>query len=221
MGSYFPMFFILALIFTAWLAYERVKSSRQDEERVRAFWTRENEANNTRRKNLDTIEYVKVPNWISLDSLSKSLPTDDDELNRCNDILKTLMSQRILNLTGMTSTDIKLEYGPANLSKLDEYDQNFTLFAQTIYAYGERLHTLGFDHEAMRVLRYGIDSLADISGNYKLLATLYIKYGQQDKIYEIKETATKLNSLLKNSIIKYLDELAPENDNPTTETNNI
>ena len=219
MGSYFPMFFILALIFTAWLAYERVKSSRQDEERVRAFWTRENEANNTRRKNLDTIEYVKVPNWISLDSLSKSLPTDDDELNRCNDILKTLMSQRILNLTGMTSTDIKLEYGPANLSKLDEYDQNFTLFAQTIYAYGERLHTLGFDHEAMRVLRYGIDSLADISGNYKLLATLYIKYGQQDKIYEIKETATKLNSLLKNSIIKYLDELSPESSTNITESN--
>ena len=119
MGSYFPMFFILALIFTAWLAYERVKSSRQDEERVRAFWTRENEANNTRRKNLDTIEYVKVPNWISLDSLSKSLPTDDDELNRCNDILKTLMSQRILNLTGMTSTDIKLEYGPICLDLQD------------------------------------------------------------------------------------------------------
>ena len=221
MNGYFPMFFLLALIFTAWLAYERVKSSKKDEERVRAFWTRENEANNTRRKNLDTIEYIKVPNWISLDSLSKSLPTDDDELNRCNDILKALMSQRILNLTGMTSTDIKLEYGPANLSILDEYDQNFTLFAQTIYAYGERLHSLGFDHEAMRVLRYGIDSLTDISGNYKLLATLYLKYGQQDKISELKETASKLNSLLKNSIIKYLDELSPENDKPTTETNNI
>ena len=87
----------------------------------------------------------------------------------------------------MTSTDIKLEYGPANLAKLDEYDQNFTLFAQTIYAYGERLHTLGFDHEAMRVLRFGIDSLSDISGNYKLLATLYVKYGQNDKLEELKK----------------------------------
>jgi hypothetical protein len=113
----------------------------------------------------------------------------------------------------MTATDIKMEYGPANLAKLDEYDQNFTLFAQTIYAYGERLHTLGFDHEAMRVLRFGIDSLSDISGNYKLLATLYINYGQTNKISELKEAATKLNSLLKNSIIKYLDELTSENDN--------
>ena len=190
------------------MAFERVKSSKQDDERVRAFWQRENDANNTRRKNLDTITYIKVPNWITIDSLSSSLPSDDAELNRCSSILETLMSQRILNLTGMTATDIKMEYGPANLAKLDEYDQNFTLFAQTIYAYGERLHTLGFDHEAMRVLRFGIDSLSDISGNYKLLATLYIKYGQQEKIPELKEAAGKLNSLLKNSIIKYLDELA-------------
>lgn len=201
------MFFLLALVFTAWLAFERIKSSKQDEERVRAFWQRENDANNTRRKNLDTLTYIKVPNWITLDALSSALPTDDAELNRCSDIFKSLSSQRILNLTGMTSTDIKMEYGPANLNKLDEYDQNFTLFAQTIYAYGERLHTLGFDHEAMRVLRFGIDSLSDISGNYKLLASLYIKYGQQEKISEIRDSATKLNSLLKKSIIKYLDEL--------------
>ena len=212
MNGYFPMFFLLALVFTAWLAFERIKSSKQDDERVRAFWEREREADGTRKKNLDTISYIKVPNWITLDSLSSSLPTDDEELNRCNDILNSLMSQRILNLTGMTTTDIKLEYGPANINKVDEYDQNFTLFAQTIYAYGERLHTLGFDHEAMRVLRFGIDSLSDISGNYKLLATLYLKYGQQDKIPELKETAANLNSLLKNSIIKYLDELIPENN---------
>ena len=209
MNGYFPMFFLLALIFTAWLAFERIKSSKQDDERVRAFWEREREADGTRKKNLDTISYIKVPNWITLDSLSSSLPTNDEELNRCNDILNSLMSQRILNLTGMTTTDIKLEYGPANVNIVDEYDQNFTLFAQTIYAYGERLHTLGFDHEAMRVLRFGIDSLSDISSNYKLLATLYIKSGQPQKIAELKETAMNLNSLLKNSIIKYLDELYP------------
>ena len=219
MNGYFPMFFLLALVFTAWLAFERIKSSKQDDERVRAFWEREREADGTRKKNLDTISYIKVPNWITLDSLSSSLPTNDEELNRCNDILNSLMSQRILNLTGMTTTDIKLEYGPANVNIVDEYDQNFTLFAQTIYAYGERLHTLGFDHEAMRVLRFGIDSLSDISGNYKLLATLYIKYGQQDKIPELRETANNLNSLLKNSIIKYLDELTEEKNNTHEKAN--
>ena len=71
----------------------------------------------------------------------------------------------------------------------------------------------------MRVLRFGIDSLSDISGNYKLLATLYIKSGQQEKIAELRETAEKLNSLLKNSIIKYLDELYPSQPETLNESN--
>lgn len=207
MGSFFPVFFILFVIFVAWLAYERKKSSQIDEERREQFWQRERDANSVRRQSLDELPYVVIPDELLLPRLSSSLPTDDAELNRCNEILASLKGQRILNLTGMTSTDIKMNYGPANLSQLDEYDQNFTLFAQTIYAYGDRLHNLGFDHEAMKVLRFGIDSLSDISGNYKLLATLYAKYGQSEKINELKASAEKLNSLMKNSILRYLAEM--------------
>lgn len=207
MGSFFPVFFILFVIFVAWLAYERKKSSQIDEERREQFWQRERDANSVRRQSLDELPYVVIPDELLLPRLSSSLPTDDAELNRCNEILASLKGQRILNLTGMTSTDIKMNYGPANLTQLDEYDQNFTLFAQTIYAYGDRLHNLGFDHEAMKVLRFGIDSLSDISGNYKLLATLYAKYGQSEKINELKASAEKLNSLMKNSILRYLAEM--------------
>lgn len=206
MGYFFPVFFILFVIFIAWAAFERKKSSRTDDERRDQFWQRESDANSVRRKPLDELPYVTIPNWILLSDLSSSLPADDAELNRCNEVLISLKDQRILNLTGMTSTDIKMSYGAANLTQLDEYDQNFTLFAQTVYAYGDRLHNLSFDHEAMKVLRFGIDSLSDISGNYKLLATLYAKYGQREKISELKETAEKLNSLMKNSIIRFLDE---------------
>lgn len=201
------MIFILFLIFIAWFSYERNKSSRIDKQKSEAFWLRENEANNTRRKNLDTLPYVIIPDSILLPKLSHDIPSDDTELARCNDILTSLQSKRILNLTGKTSTDIKCEYGPANISQLDEYDSNFTLFAQTIYAYGEQLHKLGFDNEAITILRYGIDSLSDISGNYKLLATLYAKYNQPEKIEELKKIAGGLDSLMKNTILRSLDEI--------------
>ena len=204
-----PTFLILFIIFIVWLAYERVKSSREDEERRNQFWERERSANETRRKPLDELSYITIPDWLLLSNLSSTVPSDDAELIRCNDIFTSLQTQRIFNLTGMTATDIKMEYGPANLQTLDEYDQNFTLFAQTIYAYGERLHNLGCDYEAMKILRFGIDSLSDISGNYKLLATLYVKYKQPEKISELKEAANKLNSLLKNSILRYLEEIDP------------
>ena len=201
------MIFILFLIFIAWFAFERAKASRIEKQEHENFWLRENEANNTRRKNLDSLSYITIPNDFLLSNLSKDIPDDDPELTRCNDILISLQNKRIFNLTGKTSTDIKCEYGPANMSTLDEYDSNFTLFAQTIYAYGEQLHKLGFDDEAMAILRYGIDSLSDISGNYKLLATLYAKYNQPEKIEELKKIAGGLDSLMKNTILRSLDEI--------------
>lgn len=207
MGYFFPVLFILFIIFIVWLNVERMRSERKDIERHNEFWQKENDANSVRRQPLDNLPYVTIPDELLLPNLSSDLPEDDAELKRCNDILTTLKSERILNLTGKTSTDIKMDYGAANLSQLDEYDQNFTLFAQTIYAYGEQLHKLGFDHEAIKVLRFGIDSLSDISGNYKLLATLYVKYGQNDKLEELKKTAEGLDSLMKGTILRYLDDI--------------
>ncbi len=201
------MIFLLFVIFIIWFAYERSKATRIEKARKDEFWERENEANNTRRMNLDTLEYITIPDSLLLTNLSSSLP-NDEELNRCNDTLITLKDKRILNLTGKTTTDIKLMYGPANLAQLDEYDSNFTLFTQTIYAYGEQLHKLGFDDEAMKVLRFGIDSLSDISGNYKLLASLYVKYNQTEKIDELKEIAGGLDSLMKNAILRSLEEIS-------------
>lgn len=207
MGYFFPVIFILFIIFIAWLNIERMRSIQKDTQRQNEFWQKENDANSVRRQPLDNLPYVTIPDELLLPNLSANLPEDDAELTRCSDILASLQSERILNLTGKTSTDIKMSYGAANLSQLDEYDQNFTLFAQTIYAYGEQLHKLGFDHEAIKVLRFGIDSLSDISGNYKLLATLYVKYGQSDKLEELKKTAEGLDSLMKGTILRYLNDI--------------
>ena len=201
------MIFLLFVIFVVWFAYERSKATRIEKSRKNEFWERENESNNTRRKNLDSLDYITIPDSLLLANLSSALP-EDDELTRCNDVLLSLKDKRIFNLTGKTTTDIKLMYGPANLEQLDEYDSNFTLFTKTIYAYGEQLHKLGFDDEAMKVLRFGIDSLSDISGNYKLLATLYVKYNQPEKVAELKEIAGGLDSLMKNTILHSLDEIS-------------
>lgn len=206
MDFYYPIFFLF-VIFLAWFAVKRAQATKIEKANREQFWQREVDANSVRRKSLDNLDYVKIPNYLLLPELSANIPINDEELSRCNKILCDLSSKRILNLTGKTTTDLKFMYGAANLADLDEYDSNFTLFAQTIYAYGDRLHALGFDTEAMIVLRFGIDSLSDISGNYKLLGTLYAKYNQKDKIDEIKHIAMNLDSLMKNSILRSLDDL--------------
>lgn len=204
MNYYFPIFGLF-IIFIIWFTYERKKASRLERQAKEDFWQKEAAANNVRRVPLDSLTYVKVEDSILLSSLSAK-DCNDAVLLKCNDTLLELKEKRMFNLTGMTSTDIKLTYGPANLNALDEYDTNYTLFVKTLYEFGSRLNELGFKEDAIRILEFGIDSLTDISGNYKLLADLYIEKNQPEKLGHLMETCEKLNSLNKKSIKKYLDD---------------
>lgn len=56
----FPLFGCF-IIFILWFNYERRKHEKIEEKRDEDFWKREHDANFTRRKNLDAIEYIKIP----------------------------------------------------------------------------------------------------------------------------------------------------------------
>ncbi len=205
MQYFFPIFGLI-LIFVIWFTYERHKHSKDAEQATEDFWKRDAEANSVRKANLDTIDYLTIP--------VEALPfgaVHDDTVKEYENTLLELSQKRILNLTGMTSTDIKMVYGVGNLNIVTEYDNNFTLMVQTIYNLGNRLAELEYTTEAIAFLEFGIDSLTDISGNYKLLCQLYSKIGLsdsalKDKLSHLEETAAKLDSLSKNTILKYISE---------------
>lgn len=205
MNYYYPIFGLF-LIFVAWQAYERNKSTKQSKAASDDFWTRESEANSIRKANLDNENYITLTDDMLIENLWPDYAVDE-ELSRCSEILKTLMNKRILNLAGMTTTDIKLKYGVANLNELSTYDDNYTLMVQTLAAYGTRLMNLQNKEAAIKIFEFGIDSLTEISTNYKHLATLYTEKNQPEKIDHLIEIAGSLNSLMKSSIIRSLEEI--------------
>ncbi len=194
--------FACFVIFLIWLSYEIRKGSKKSDTLNQDFWDRENQANSVRKQNLDLVEYITIPyDTFPIDKYS------DTELGSIEQELLSLKDKRILNMTGLTNTDIKLKYGPANLSAISEYDENFLSMAKLINSYGARLHELGYDDDAITVLEFGIISLTDISANYKLLAQLYVNKNQVDKIDFLIETALKLDSLMKKSIVNSLESI--------------
>lgn len=205
MNYYYPIFGLF-LIFVAWQAYERNKSTKQSKAASDDFWTRESEANSIRKANLDNENYITLTDDMLIENLWPDYAVDE-ELSRCSEILKTLMNKRILNLAGMTTTDIKLKYGVANLNELSTYDDNYILMVQTLAAYGTRLMNLQNKEAAIKIFEFGIDSLTEISTNYKHLATLYTEKNQPEKIDHLIEIAGSLNSLMKPSIIRSLEEI--------------
>ena len=169
----------------------------------RDFWERESEANSVRRKNLDGLPYVQFP----FDRLptQESFTACGEEVPESLHALLALRDQKIVNLNGISNTDLKLEYGTANITILSEYDAAYEQFCKNIYLLAQRLDELGRTDEALFLLEETLPTGTDITGHYRLLADIYQRRNEPEKIAALKEQAQKLHSLTKRSILQELD----------------
>ena len=101
-------FIILAIFFN--ISMRRV--SRKVEQKEEDFWERERKSNEVRRKSLEGLEYVHIPfNLLPFDTAG-----DNEALQNAENDLKALAFEKIVNFTGISNTDLKLEYGTANIT---------------------------------------------------------------------------------------------------------
>lgn len=193
-----PIFLIWFIIFVLWVNYKLKKSQKKDT----SFWDRESQSNTVRKKSIESLNYITVS--------ENSLPffsTDDKNIRELETRVLELSKEKIVNLTGYTNTDLKLEYGPGNLDVLSSYDQNFTLLVRTLYSWASALEELGLRKEAIQVLEFGVECRSDIKAHYILLAKLYIQENTSEKINNLIAVANELNSLTKSSLIDELTKL--------------
>ena len=199
-------FYVLAslIIFILIIAHNVRKSQRIQAEAEKSFWERERLANETRRKSLDGLDYIKIP----LDTLPMHTMEKDAEVAQCIQTIQELSLLPIVNLTGFSNTDLKLEYGTANITVLTEYDQSYTLLVNTLQRWANLLFQAGYISETRQVLEFAISTRTDVSASYDILARIYLQNGEPDKLESLRETADTLNSLNKKVILRHLQELA-------------
>lgn len=197
------IFLGLFIIAVCVFSYFRKKQSNKQQAVTDRFWERENAANQVRRKDISGLPYINIP----LENFPIGI-CKNEALSEYENIIKDLAQSQILNLANKTNTDLKLEYGPANLSHLTECDQNFSTLCKTIAAYGECLLKLGYESEARTVLEFGISCGSDVSKNFLLLAEIYRKNGCAKELEALKEHANKLDSIMKKSILQHLEEFS-------------
>ena len=182
-------------------------ASRNIPRRKRGFWARERKANSVRKKPLDDLDYVKIP----LDKLPMrcSVRTTKEPKNTVVS-LTSLSTQPIVNLTGFTNTDLKLEYGTANITPLSQYDQNYTVLVRTLQQWADLLLDSGLTDDAETVLAYAVSIGTDVSHTYYALAKIYAGREEYDKIADLILRAEELRSALRNSIVRTLQESYPQ-----------
>lgn len=197
----FP-FLGLFIMLLAVISFYRKRSNRRQEEANTSFWDREHEANLVRRKDISGLPYIIIPfEDFSIGAFS------DEKLIGIEHSLDAFRDKKILNLTGLTNTDLKLMYGPANLPALTEYDQNFTDMLHILTDYINRLIELEHFDAAVPVLEFCIEAGSDISNHYVLLAEHYKTQGDVSALENLHEKASTLNSLSKNPILQKLDSI--------------
>ena len=193
---------VMFAIFGAWTYYESHSRAKKMQQKEDAFWERELEADSVRRKPIDGLKYIKIP-----DNLPEDLMLDVPEMESILATIDGLRKDRILNLTGYTNTDLKLEYGAPNLTELSRYDGNYTTLITTLQKWADLLLDKGHEKEAVSIMEFIVETGGDIGKTYRLLTRHYLDAGEPSKIDLLLEKAENMKSLNKPYIIASVRDL--------------
>ena len=194
-----PTFFILTILLVVWIHYQKRRTDRIATKKSEAFWEREQQANLTRKKDISNLNYITVP--------LQNLPFPEVDSEEVSDIQKhifNLASGKIVDFTGQSNTDLKLQYGAPNINLLMEYDKNYLELVRSLYRYGKLLYDLDRKDEAASILEYALSIKTDISANYTLLATIYKEKNEPDRINSVISSAEELTSMTKKALLANL-----------------
>lgn len=194
-----PVILICFIVFILWFRVKSKQADKLSNNPKEEFLKREHEANFTRKKDISGLDYIIV----SEDALP-FLETDDEEEARLQNNVKDIMSRKMLNLSGMTNTDIKLEYGHANLDILSEYDQNFSMFLTSLDRWSSYLYEKGDTKRSMQILEYAVASGSDITSTFTTLAKIYLDNNEPEKVQSLIDTAESSDFFMKDTIISKL-----------------
>jgi len=196
-----PISILLSL--AIWIAYKKSKTTKMSKQSSKEFWDRESRADSVRKKDISNLPYVTIP----YDDLPFGGLEDDAELKDVQDGLRQLGGKRIINFTGYTNTDLKLEYGAANLPFLSEYDQNFTIMTRLLFKWASLLIDRNDIPSAKKVLSFAIECGTDISGTYTMLAKIYSGEDDYKAVKDVIDKAENIRTTMKDSVLEELNEI--------------
>lgn len=210
-----PVFLIFVILFAVWMRYEINKHSNIEANANANFLERERQANFARSADITNLDYLVIPlNELPFigqhDGISPLKPTQvisdpiRSEIISCEKNIIALNSKKILNLNGLSNTDIKMQYGVANLQILIQYDENFSKLSRLLAKWGKLLFEAGELTAAEKVLSYAVSCKCDIEDIFIILAKIYRHNGNELGISDLIEVCSCFDDLRRENIINQI-----------------
>ena len=122
------------LIFLIWLAIRIKTLDAKQEQQEAEFWAKEKAAKATPAKDISNLRYITIP--IEKFPLNFS---NDEKVIEIEKELEELSTHRLLNLSGVSNTDLKLTYGVPNFETMSQIGEDFDRVCVLLNAYAKAL----------------------------------------------------------------------------------
>lgn len=204
------LLFLPSIIMLVWVLNHNIRrNNSHDPDRVHSYLAREDRANATRRKDLSDLPYIQVP----LDQFPFDITLNDEkkqsQIAEYEKIIRNLANVRMLNLIGISNTELKEMYGPANLELLSNYDQCYAKYLRTLQLFCDTIYE-EYPEQAVSVLEYCIATGTDISGTYGLLGAYYLEHGRISDFEKLYDRIPQKESISGKVIVSKLDQIKNE-----------
>lgn len=198
-----PLLLPATLLF-AWVIHHNVhKNKGNDKQAISSYLKREAAANNTRRQDISSLPYITVPLSTFPFDITLNDPKKQSQIAEYQKTLEDLANKKLLNLIGISNTELKERYGPANLELLITYDQNYTTYLRTLQDFADCLYD-EYPEQAVDLLEYCIAIGTDLSSTYVLLGSHYKALGDQqafENLYvQIPDSSSISGQMIKNKL---------------------
>ena len=185
----FP-FLAIFIIFCIILTYYIKKSDTSQKEVMDNFFEKERLANQVRKKDISQLNYITIP----FEKIPYLINTPTEKL------FFSFAEKTMVNLNGLSNTDLKLQYGTANLSILSEYDANYMDMITVLPNYVDDLLEAGHTSTAQMLLEFAVGTKADSRKIYNQLLSIYKETNQLNKIDYLITSSNDLPEITRNII---------------------
>lgn len=203
-----PILFILFIIFIVIYNYKINKVANEIDKVNKDFIERERKARFTRKKPLDNIKFIE-PNPNILLTISQDA-IDEDLYNQIILLKKDyekVSSLKMASFRNKNNTDLKFQYGAANLNTLITFESTYNNLLSIIIKLANLLIEANKEKEAILLLEEGVRIESDFESNYTLLIDLYKKNNETLKLISLKEIISIPHLNLNPKLIKNIDNI--------------
>ncbi len=181
----FP-FLTIFIIFCVVLSYYIKKGDASQKEVMDNFFEKERLANAVRKKDISQLNYITIP----FEKIPQKLNTSTEKE------FFSFAEKPMINFNGISNTDLKLQYGTANLEILSKYDTNYMDMIALLPAYVDELLAAGDYDTAQMLLEFAVDTKADSRKIYQQLTKIYKETNQSDKIQNLISASNELPGMI-------------------------